>query len=336
MFYKKCTLLLELKDNHFCFRFLLIWLGILKGFPRAWSKNVTIAISAFLAKWNKTRPSDLHRKIRSLNDIKYWKGTEFRTFLLYVGIVALKDRLGQEEYTMFLKYFCAVTICSSDKYRAYLTLARQLFNDFIESHIAIYGESSITINIHNTSHVIDDVEMFGSLDTISAYKFESLLHDLKLGLQQCNHPLAQIVRRVSETAAVSKPNLHKPNENFPKLNYPFVTPENIAAFREIKYKSKATLSSRSGKDKWFLTNKNQIVELEYITKVQNKYMIRGCVLKNVEDFFKLPFDSRHLNIFMCDNEKFASQFFEIDVIKAKMFAIPYKNKNVFIPLLHTL
>lgn len=101
MFYKKCTLLLELKDNHFCFRFLLIWLGILKGFPRAWSKNVTIAISAFLAKWNKTRPSDLHRKIRSLNDIKYWKGTEFRTFLLYVGIVALKDRLGQEEYTMF-------------------------------------------------------------------------------------------------------------------------------------------------------------------------------------------------------------------------------------------
>lgn len=157
-----------------------------------------------MVKCNETRPSEIHRSIRTLNDIKYWKATEFRSFLLYIGIVVLKERVSQREYELFLKLFCAVSICSSHIYASYIPIARDLFIDFIENHIELFGEGSITMNIHNTSHVVDDVEMFGPLDTISAYKFENHLHHLKLNLKQCNQQLQQIARRIIEKSHSKK------------------------------------------------------------------------------------------------------------------------------------
>lgn len=34
---------------------------------------------------------DFVRKIRGFNDLNWWKATEFRTFLLYLGPVVLKN-----------------------------------------------------------------------------------------------------------------------------------------------------------------------------------------------------------------------------------------------------
>lgn len=155
-------------------RLLLMWIGDIKTHGRKWNKQEVIETSRFLIQCNETRPTDIHRSIRAMECIKYWKATEFRTFLLYIGVVLLKGRISEEEYTLFLKLFCAVTICSSHVYAPCLPLARQLFIDFIENHIEIYGESSITINIHNTNHVVDDVEMFGPLNTIAHMNLKTI------------------------------------------------------------------------------------------------------------------------------------------------------------------
>lgn len=113
-------------------RLLLIWLGKLKGIPRTWPEREELEISALLKKCNATLPTEIHRSIRSLDHICYWKGTEFRTFLMYLGIVILKPFLAQHEYEMFVKLHCAVTICSTNAYSLYQPLARRLFTDFIE------------------------------------------------------------------------------------------------------------------------------------------------------------------------------------------------------------
>lgn len=283
------------------------------------------------------RPSEIHRAIRTLNAISHWKGTEFRTFLLYVGIVVLKNHLSQCEYKMFLNLFCAVTICSSKAYQRYLPVARNLFINFIENHIEIHSESSITMNIHNTSHVVDDVENFGPLDTISAYEFENSLHHLKLRLKQCNKPLQQIARRLSELADSSIKTAIKLTNIFPKINHQFNF-ENNLAFKEIEFKQGAMISSKNkdGKDKWFLTHDNIIVEFHFIVKENGNYKIRGSPLKNTQNFFQNPFDSKHLNIYMSDGELSEFSHFELTAIKAKMFCVPYENMWVFLPLLHTL
>lgn len=319
-----------------------MWLGKIKGFPRTWSKREEDEISALMRKCNDTLPFEIHRSIRSLDHINYWKGTEFRSFLLYLGVVVLKKFLNQDEYDMFVKLHCAVTICSTSMYAPYLSIARQLFIDFIEDHINLHGEESITSNIHNLSHVVDDVENFGPLNTISAYEFENSLHQLKLRLKQCNRPLEQIARRIKEIAFPKTQNddTHVRND-FPQLKNDFILASGLVGFRYIQYKPNAMLSSvnENIKNKWFLTFSNQIVEFHYVFKdgTANKYLIQGTPLKNTERFFQNPFDSNFLNIFISDCEHCCdSHLFGLSTIKAKLFSLPYEKKWVFIPILHTL
>lgn len=312
-----------------------MWMGDLNGYSRTWSKQEIVEISAALNKCNITRPLEIHRCIRNLDVVHHWKATEFRVVLLYVGIAVLKNRVSEAEYELFKILFCAVTICTSMAYRRYLPVARNLFNDFIEKHIAIYEEHSITMNIHNLSHVVDDVENFGPLPTISAYEFENSLHHLKLRLKQCNKPLQQITRRISELAiSSSKVTALKPAIFFPKCDRPFVVHEHDLAYKQIEFKQNAILSSvnANGKDKWFLTHDNIIVEFHFV----NNNIINGSPLKNTENFFNKPFDSKHLNIFLSDGELDAPKYFKLIEIKAKMFSMSYENKFLFVPLIHTL
>lgn len=220
----------------------------------------------------------------------------------------------------------------------YLPLARNLFIDFIEDHIDIYGEASITMNIHNTSHDVDDVEIFGPLHTISAYPFENALHHLKLHLQQCKLPLQQIARRISKIINSSKVIALKPEIFSPKFDHEFIISEDILAFKQVEYKPNAMISSRTtnGKDKWFLTHDNVIIEFHFIAKKNENYIVRGSALQNKRNFFETPFDSKNLNIFLSDGKLNEFQYFELSAIKAKMFCLPYEKEWVFVPLLHTL
>lgn len=316
-----------------------MWLGHIKKVPRTWSVSEASRISCVLMKYNETLPSDIHRRMRSLNHIKHWKGTEFRTILLYIGIVALKDFLIDEEYQMFLKLFCAVTICSSSIYFPYLSIARKLYIDFIEEHINLHGESSITINIHNLSHVVDDVEHFGPLNTISAYEFENCLHQLKSCLKQCRLPLEQIARRIHELTISSKVSW-KYSPDYPKLKHQFILRDSpdVQAFRHIEYKPNTILSTvkKNERNRWILTHKNNIVEYDFIIKNQDKIIIRGSALKKIEIFFTKPFNSNYINIYSSDGEKNDPQDFDMSDLKAKLFCLPYETKLIFIPLLHTL
>lgn len=295
---------------------ILGWLGSLGGRQRTWSNAEIVEISSYLMKCNDTLPFEIHRKIRPLDNISYWKGTEFRTFGLYLGIVVLKNHIVQSEYRMFLDLFCAVTICSTNFYALYLPLARKLFIDVINAHIEIFGESSITMNIHSLSHIVDDVEHFGPLYTISAYEFENCLHHLKLNLQQCNRPLEQIARRIGErSVSKSIQTALNPNYSLPELSHQSISNDHpgIIIFQCVKYKPGAMLSSvnENVKDKWFLTFENIIVEFHFITRdqTQKKHLIWGSPLKMSENFFNKPIHSSILNVFLSDCEKCESRFF---------------------------
>ena len=58
-------------------------------------------------------PSEVPRKLRSIHYLKFWKGAEFKNFLHYPSIVALKDTLPEAAYEHFKLFFCAITIFSS-------------------------------------------------------------------------------------------------------------------------------------------------------------------------------------------------------------------------------
>lgn len=133
--------------------------------------------------------------------IKFWKATEFRTTLLYFGIVAFKDILDEKVYVHFLQLCLAIRLFSCQTYVnnvSYKRVARKLLDDFCSNFIKIYGSNAVVSNIHNISHIFDDVYNFGPLSDISTYSFENKLRDFKLRIQPSNTPIHQITRRIAE------------------------------------------------------------------------------------------------------------------------------------------
>lgn len=166
------------------------------GLKTKWSANVTKMVSDFLLRCR--MPSEIHRAVRGLDCLKFWKGTEYRTFGLYLGPVILKDHLSEEIYQHFLLFFCGIVICYSRSYSKYLHVADKLLKTFIERYIEIYGINSISSNVHNLCHLVDEVKDLGDLSTFNTYPFENCLQKIKKLLRMGNKPLPQVARRIFE------------------------------------------------------------------------------------------------------------------------------------------
>lgn len=178
----------------------LIFLGVVKKMINLWVKERKgnhFKLSAYqigeisnnILKIRNTICTDFNRKPRPLNMFTDWKATEFRTYLLYIGPVVLKEYLPEANYLHFLILTCATTICLSEKYKHLLGVARRLFDFFVTKFAELYGCSSISYNIHTLKHIVDDTEEFGVLDNFSCFPYENKLQEIKRLLRGNYSPL---------------------------------------------------------------------------------------------------------------------------------------------------
>ncbi|XP_055522641.1 uncharacterized protein LOC129716829 [Wyeomyia smithii] len=187
---------LHLIDLGIMKKLLLGWRdGKFGSYNTKWPANVTVNLSKRLLQLR--MPHEIHRALRGVDCIGHWKGLEFRTFLNYVSIVVLKPILSSEVYEHFLSFFCAITICSSESYTHLLDLADMLLMHFHDHFKDIYGEDYVSSNVHNLTHLIDDVKRFGILSRFSAYPFENKLFQIKNLIRSGRNPLSQIAKRLS-------------------------------------------------------------------------------------------------------------------------------------------
>ncbi|CAH0555095.1 unnamed protein product, partial [Brassicogethes aeneus] len=222
-------------------------------------------ISEKLMQCNSTKPTDIHRAIRPLKYLKNWKGTEWRTILLYLGPVVLKDYLSSAVYYNYLLFFCAATILSSKVHLKFIIVAETLILDFIETFGNLYGLDAISSNVHNLCHVVNDVKKFGSLSEISAYPFENFLSRLKPLVRTGNRPLAQIAKRVAELhnsnieIGSRKTHISTPYVKHEKQNQTHQLPGCYKVYNTV-YILENLFLSNSAKNMWFLTKDNTIVK----------------------------------------------------------------------------
>lgn len=323
-------------------KFLKIWMKGKKHFDHKWTSTDVENINKLLGAYNSEMPIDIHRSIRSLNCYCFWKGTEFRTFLLYIGVVLLKQFLRVEEYNHFLKLFCGVVLCSSDVYTQYTHLAKELFDEFVDDYTDLYGADSISSNVHNVSHIVEDVRNFGNLTKFDSYAFENCLYSLKLRVKNCAKPLEQISRRICELdlnyrEPLDINELYQDKYFAPELKYPFRCEQtNNMNYQEISLGKDSLLSCRKIGDKWFLTKEGDVIEFNFATKKNEKYFLNGSRIRNLRNFFTYPISSMNINIFVAKNEKDTASYYELEYVKAKMICLSSGNELVFIPLLHTL
>ncbi|KAG8235656.1 hypothetical protein J437_LFUL016028 [Ladona fulva] len=108
-------------------------------------------------------PMEFARKQRTVKDLKRWKATEFRQFLLYTGTFVQRKIVSEDVYVHFLCFNFAMR-CSNFK--------------------NVYGKKSVSF--------------YGCLERISAFKFEDELQRLKRLVRKKDKPLQQIIRRQAE------------------------------------------------------------------------------------------------------------------------------------------
>lgn len=329
--------------------------GTFRRSDTKWPAQTTTEVSEYLLRQCKM-PAEFHRVVRGLDCLSHWKGTEYRTFLHYVGIVALKDHLSLELYEHFLLLFCSVTICSSKQYFRILSVAHDMLLQFIEIFAEIYGVHHIGSNVHNLAHLVDDVKRFGELESFSAYPFENQLGKIKRLLRTGNRPLAQIAKRMIEDhncflASIDIETTEQKNENefrVSKRNNGANVPDSFKSSMEVEYSfySKIDLEEFClGTDLancWFLTTKNVIARVINIIhhNTQRDVCLQLCCTEiDVKfNFFMIPIESRHFNIYCTPQDAHLNKkekLFTLRDVKCKLVRLPYQELQVFLPLLHT-
>lgn len=261
-------------------------------------------------------------------------------------MVIFRDKLSPEIYTHFLRLCLAVRLCSCKTYVAKKNLqrlARTLFAEYCADFVKYYGSSAIVSNVHNICHVSDDVERFGPLSEISTYPFENYLKEIKLNTQASNNPLEQITRRIAELSLDMK------NQSIdfysveieqkiwvPELKYEFKS-NNDSVFKYVRVTPNVFFSIRKKGDSWFMTRKNEIVQMKFAIKKLNSFFIYGCELISKKDFFTRPYTSGLSDIYLFTDLSLGdNKFYEISEIKAKMMCLSHNDQIVLIPLLHSI
>lgn len=187
----------------------LICLGVMKKIILLWMKDpLPVRLSArainkishLLILLRNTTPVDFVRRPRSIRDVKQWKATEFRNFLLYTGPVVLRNVLQEKIYIHFLTLHAAITILTRRNLcqEELINFAEALLHHFVESFEILYGKHNISHNVHNLLHICSDVRLYGPFDNFSAFRFENYMTFIKRLLRKNEKLLQQLIKRYSE------------------------------------------------------------------------------------------------------------------------------------------
>ncbi|ODM87062.1 hypothetical protein Ocin01_19620, partial [Orchesella cincta] len=135
--------------------------------PNKWRSAKVVEVSKKLIRLKAYIPAEFARKTRSLKDLKHYKATEYRLFLLFTGIVVLKDIISPEEYEMFFLLQCAVYILLSDNASdpEWNGFAKRLLVEFVERCRKIYGkvDCALAAVVEEVVRVVDVLVMSSSV-----------------------------------------------------------------------------------------------------------------------------------------------------------------------------
>lgn len=280
------------------------------------TSNHLISLSSFI-------PKEFSRKPRCFNEIRNWKAVEYRQFILYTGICVLKNKVHEDVYYTFLLLHCAYRLlCCPRSFIANISTAQDLLESFVENFPRIFGDDSVTYNVHHLLHITSSVKELGIITNFSAYNFENKMQHIKRQIKRPSKILQQL---------------------FNKLKFEdLIEPEKATGFK-MCYDKIISYTS----DTAFLTLKKpnnycciapytpiQITNFQQ-DKTGNKFVI-GKRLQNLENFFTDPIPSMSslgISIASIHPSK-EEEIFNIEKINCKLLCLPLEEKYLLLPVLH--
>ncbi|CAF1590904.1 unnamed protein product [Didymodactylos carnosus] len=122
---------------------------------------------------NLTLPDEFHRRPRSIQRCSSWKAQEYRTVILYLCPVILRDVLSADHYGHVLLFVCAIRLLHCD-YIIYkqAELADILLKTYENTIGDYYGKKLSTLVLHVHRHFPKEFSLHGSSSSTSCFPLE--------------------------------------------------------------------------------------------------------------------------------------------------------------------
>lgn len=286
-----------------------------------------IAIASYI-------PKEFGRKPRTMRELCRWKAIEFRQFILYYGIMILKNFLDDDMYVHFLLLHSAYRLLSCPRNcQKYLHCSQELLEVFVHNFKHIYGEDKISYNVHSLLHVPECVRIYGNVNNFSAYKFENFMQILKKDVRQPTRILQQLHNRNLERT--------KMKDKSKKIGLGKLLPQKYQTTASPLYMNYHCnmfyLSSKQPDNHCYVTGNVPLKITSFFADNNGQDHIIGHKFSQIEAFFMEPLDSKKaLGIIfvkgLCEDE----QVFKVADITCKLLCLPFESGFILIPIQHHL
>lgn len=329
----------------------LVCLGVTRKLIRFWIKGnlscrlgsqAVMAISARLVQLREHIPIEFQRKPRGLTEVDRWKATEYRQFLLYTGPIVLQDILSPSHYTNFINLSIAMYLMLSPAFcKYYCDFADALMTHFLNEFQQLYGADELVYNVHNLSHLADDVRRYGALDGISAFPFENYMRKLKKICRKPQFVLQQIHRHITLERAFLTPQKTKNADNKTTvLKMKHTCGPTIATLPHCTQYKKAIfelfcVATTVGDNCVMAQGNLGLVQNILCDETTNTtYIILRRFLK-LDSLHSSPLDSKNIGIYKASHLETTTHIYNLSDITKKYVLIPMMSEWAAIPLLHS-
>ena len=150
-----------------------LWFG-----PSSHSKPYSLRKSARIIEKNLFKvkpPSEIQHPPRSIEQMSFYKASEYRAWILFYGLPILSNFLPSEYSHHLSLLVSAVHILLSEKIMiADLDIAYKMLSTFYQTAGDLYSFSIYTANMHSLEHLVSVVHLWGPIWAYSMFGFQNL------------------------------------------------------------------------------------------------------------------------------------------------------------------
>lgn len=182
-----------------CRRLFHFYFGKVKSFklPCKISLDNLKKLDCLIENISKYTPAEFQRHPRKIgSNLQYFKATEFRFFLLYIGPYVFKKFLPTPYYNHFLLLHYAIFVFCSTNHTYLYKRANNCIQFFVQQMPSLFGPHSVSYNFHILLHIFEFVNLYGSLDNFSAFRFENFLGIVKRRLKATRYMFQHTINQL--------------------------------------------------------------------------------------------------------------------------------------------
>ncbi|XP_056593649.1 uncharacterized protein LOC130412878 isoform X1 [Triplophysa dalaica] len=205
-------------------------------------------------------------------------------------------------------------------------------------HRMTFPEASSPLRTDLSFKMMCDVRRHGNLDLISGFPFENYLGKMKKMIRTPHHPLAQVIRRISEMdSCTENDEVSHGKMKLQKEHYSGPVPPSIMGTPVLQYQQlvmEGTKINVSSEGDRCVKIGGCIALIDNILQSQDKIYIVYREYELMEPFFDYPLNSLQLGIYLVGQISSCLKTIQLFEHVEKYVRLPKQDKFVAVPLLH--